>query len=276
MTGATERWMETGGQRSRLLSAGEGNALLFLHGAGGVHGWIPFLAELERDFHVLHPEHPGFGLSPEDGTLSTVADLADHYAEFIRTLQLSDIHLVGSSFGGWLAAELALRVPERLRSLTLMAPVGIVARPQATAAPQPGEEAYWRRLFASVQAADAMIASLDAARRAQNARSRQAAARLAGPQFHDARLAARLTEIALPTLLLWGDRDLLAPVSQASLWLDRLPDARLECIARCGHLPHFELPLEAAAQIRAHARAASAKPSQHISGSRNSNDEGFL
>src|SRR5215510_5000728 len=111
--------------RIRLMRGGAGPPLLFLHGGGGAGIWLPCMAKLAKKFDVIVPEHPGFGASDTPAWLDTVADLANYYLAFLDELDLRGVHLVGSSLGGWIAADLAVRNAARLASLTLIAAAGI-------------------------------------------------------------------------------------------------------------------------------------------------------
>src|ERR1700676_4878249 len=107
---------------------GEGaSPLVFLHGAGGHTGWMAFLEELSTRFAVFAPEHPGFGQSDDPPWLDQVADLAYFHLDLMTVLGLERVHLIGTSLGGWIAAEMAVRCPLRLASLTLVGAVGITA-----------------------------------------------------------------------------------------------------------------------------------------------------
>jgi pimeloyl-ACP methyl ester carboxylesterase len=86
-----------------------------------------FLDELARDFAVYVPEHPGFGRSDDPPWLDEIGDLAYFYLDFLQALGLDRAHLMGTSLGGWIAAELAVRDSARLASLTLVGAVGITA-----------------------------------------------------------------------------------------------------------------------------------------------------
>ena len=91
---------------------------MFLHGANGGGRFLPFMEKLAAHFEVIAPEHPGFGKSDSPAWLDNVQDLGHFYASFLEQLGLSDVTLVGTSLGGWIAAETALRAPSRLRALT--------------------------------------------------------------------------------------------------------------------------------------------------------------
>src|SRR3979409_1713455 len=116
------------GATVRLLRGGSGTPVVFLHGAGGRTGWMRFLEELSQRFAVYAPEHPGFGQSDDPPWLDSVGDLAYFYLDFLKALGLERVHLMGTSLGGWIAAEMAVRDTARLASLTLVGAVGITAQ----------------------------------------------------------------------------------------------------------------------------------------------------
>ena len=109
----------------KLMRGGSGAPLLFLHGASGAGAWLPVMASLATKYDVIVPEHPGFGDSDTPDWLDTIHDLAYFYLDFLAQLELEQVHLVGVSLGGWIAAELAVRDTRRLASLTLVDAAGI-------------------------------------------------------------------------------------------------------------------------------------------------------
>ena len=111
--------------RVRVHRAGSGEPLLFLHGAGGVPAWLPFFDMLAARFGLLVPEHPGFDGSDDPDWIRNVPDLAMFYLDFVESLGLDGIHLVGTSLGGWIAAEILVRNSTRFKSAVLLAPAGI-------------------------------------------------------------------------------------------------------------------------------------------------------
>ncbi len=124
--------MTIDGANIRVLRGGpegkDAQPLVFLHGAGGHTGWMAFLEELSPRFAVYAPEHPGFGQSDDPPWLDGVGDLAYFYLDFLKALGLERVHLMGTSLGGWIAAEMAVRDTARLASLTLVGAVGITAQ----------------------------------------------------------------------------------------------------------------------------------------------------
>ena len=112
--------------RIRVLSKGNGPALVFFHGPWGLT-WDPFLDELARDFTVHAPEHPGTTPdAPDDAyKLDGLWDLVLCYEELLDALGLERAALVGHSFGGMVACELAAAYPRRARALALIDPIGL-------------------------------------------------------------------------------------------------------------------------------------------------------
>src|SRR3989442_3378048 len=100
-------------------------ALLSLHSAGGAGRWLPFQERLAKNFSVYSPSQPGRGGSPAAEWIEHISDLAFHYLDVLDELGVERAHLVGASFGGWIAAEVATMASHRLASLVLIDPVGI-------------------------------------------------------------------------------------------------------------------------------------------------------
>src|SRR5579883_2512773 len=99
-----QSFVDIRGCRINLLRGGKGSPLLYLHGGGGGGIWLPFLDKLAQRFDVLAPEHPGFGRSDTPSWLDNLSDLAYFYLDVLEALELERVHLVGHSFGGWIAA----------------------------------------------------------------------------------------------------------------------------------------------------------------------------
>src|SRR5262249_58260475 len=107
--------------RLRVLSAGQGPALLFFHGPWGLQ-WDPFLDALARHFTVYAPEHPGTTPNAPDDIhhLDGLWDLVLCYDELLEQLGLENAGFVGHSFGAMVACELAAAYPRRARRLVLV------------------------------------------------------------------------------------------------------------------------------------------------------------
>jgi pimeloyl-ACP methyl ester carboxylesterase len=235
-----ESFVEVDGCRTRLRRGGAGRPLLFLHGASGAPVVLPFMERLAQRFDVLVPEHPGWGGSDEPEWLENIHDVAYFYLDFIEKLGLEELTLVGSSMGGWIAMELAVRDTSRLKSLVLVSPAGIAA-PGVQPADiflMPPEEMV-RSLFYDRKLAEERLAQpvdVDAA-----LKNRHATARLAWePRLHDPHLPKWLHRIDVPVKIVWGREDRILPVAFVEEYRRLLPRASVHVLEHCGHLPHVE------------------------------------
>src|SRR3954462_14290331 len=107
-----------------LQESGPGSPVLLLHGAEGFDQRQPFRAPFAAQRRLIAPSHPGFGKSSLPEWLDSVDDIAHIYLELLDTLGLSKVDVVGCSIGGWIAAEMATKVPERVGRRVMVGPVG--------------------------------------------------------------------------------------------------------------------------------------------------------
>ncbi len=256
-TQAHSGFIEVDDCRVHLLRGGKGEPLLFLHGASGGGTWLPFMEDLARDFDVLAPEHPGFGLSDDPPWLDTVSDLAYFYLDVIERLGLKDVHLIGTSLGGWMAAEMAVRNTTRIKTLTLVCAVGVLADggPMDDVFRLPPEEHL--RLFCHGPAnADARRRQLAAADPVVQGRNKATVARLGWrPRFHNPDLHKWLHRIDRPTRVLWGESDFIVPIRFGEAYKALIPGAELVVLPKTGHAPYVEEPAAFAEAIRTFTRS---------------------
>jgi pimeloyl-ACP methyl ester carboxylesterase len=230
-----------------LLEYGQGRPLLFLHGGGGLDAREPFVALLSAERRLVAPSHPGFGHSGLPDWLDSVDDIAYLYLELMDRLDLRDLDVIGCSIGGWIAAELATKSPERVRRLVLVSPVGIKVGPadkldipDIFAMP---EEEVQKLLYHDPSRVKHDIATMSDQELAAYFRARETLALLTWePWMHNPKLKRRLHRVGAPTLLLRGESD--GVVSQAYLeaYCRLLPNARTLTIKAAGHVPHLEQP----------------------------------
>lgn len=183
--------------------------------------------------------------------LSPKPTLEDSVADILRRAPARFV-LVGTSYGGNLAMEVALAAPERVIALWLMG-----CNP---AAPQTGGPDLAGGLEAAPDAVFDMLAGLvvhkDATDKAEIFKAM--AQRVGGPAgAAQARAvgarreaASRLGALTMPTLILWGEKDALAPVAVGHALAAALPHAQFQVLGGCGHLPTLENPAESAASFR--------------------------
>jgi pimeloyl-ACP methyl ester carboxylesterase len=235
--------VSVGDCRIRLMRGGSGAPLVFLHGGGGLGIWLPCMAKLARKFDVIAPEHPGFGDSDTPAWLDTIGDLANFYLDFFDQLDLRGVHLVGSSLGGWIAADLAVRNASRLASLTLIGSAGIHVEGVEQVDPfLRSEEQRIRDLFYDQELAEAVVASMERPEMEDaGLKNRMTTAKLAWqPRNHDPQLRKWLHRIKVPTLLIWGAEDRLFPRPYAFVFQQLIPGSTAVILPECGHLPHVE------------------------------------
>ena len=232
------------GCRIRLMRGGSGDPLVYLHGASGA-SWLPILQTLTKHFDVIAPEHPGFGESDTPDWLDNIHDLAYFYLDLFEELKLDGVHLVGNSFGGWIAAEIAVRSTQRLASLTLCDAAGLYVRGVAQLDTfLASDEQRLHDFFYDQKKAKEMIARVLSPDMEDVAlKNRTTMAKISWqPRSHDPHLAKWLHRIGVPTLLVWGDTDRLFPTEHAQAWQAAIPGAKLVTIPKCGHVPQIEQP----------------------------------
>lgn len=229
-----------------LLRGGNGAPLLYLHGAGGAGVELPFMTALANDYDLIVPEHPGFGQTDEPDWLDDIQDVAYFYLDFLDQLDLTGVHLVGMSLGGWIAMEIAVRNATRLATLTLAGASGVHVPGLET-----GDLFTWspeetlRQAFHDPKIAEAAIAKLPANIEADDTflKNRSTLARLGWePRMHNPHLPKWLHRITVPTRVVWGDDDRFFSAEHAPALAALIPGASVTVIPACGHLIHLEQP----------------------------------
>jgi pimeloyl-ACP methyl ester carboxylesterase len=239
---------DVNGIDTAVFTAGEGDPLVFLHGAGTVTGFESLLPLAER-FRLILPHHPGYGSSADDPSVSEVHDYVRHYLDLFDRLELDEFALVGHSLGGYIASTMAMYVGRRITSLVLVAPFGLRAKahPTLDIFMVPDEEILG--ILTSDMSVFEGKFTLPPSPEwlADRYREATSTARLLWERPYDLKLAKWLHRIAAPTLVLWGDADALIPVEQAAMWAELIPGATTQIFPGLGHLVFDESPAVAAA-----------------------------
>ena len=232
-----------------LVTANENRdgAIVFLHSGQGYDPWRPFAAQLAGQRRLVAPSHPGFGKSSLPFWLDSIDDVAHIYLELLDRLDIAQADVVACSVGGWIAAEMASKAPDRIRRLALMAPVGVKTGP--------AEKLDIPDLFAMPQAdvdklvyrePAKMVADLGKLADDELAivfRNRESLALLVWePWMHNPKLKHRLHRVTAPALLVRGDADGVVSDAYLQAYAKLLPNARTATISGAGHLPHLEQP----------------------------------
>jgi len=267
MTDVKSRMLDLGSGRPKLelQEAGSGPALLFLHGAGGI-AWDGALGRLARHFHVYAPALPGFGKSPSEG-LELIEDALELWQlgfDVMEKLGLEKPFLVGESFGGWIAGEMAALRPKEVGKLAVLAPVGLW-RDEAPVTDLFGLEIseLLPFLFHDMKSPAAVGMSqltklMSDKDDKTDAQVEQLIALLMGFRtaakflfpVPDTGLERRLWRIRVPTLVLWGAQDRFIAPSYAEIWAKHVKSAQVVTIERCGHLILQEQPEACAKELQ--------------------------
>jgi pimeloyl-ACP methyl ester carboxylesterase len=237
--------LEVGGVDLEVVRRGSGRPLLLLHGLQTVDPRARFLDLLGEHVEIVAPSHPGFGRSPRPAGFETVYDLVHLYLDLLDTLPCDRVTLVGLSFGGWLAAEIAVACRHRLDGLILVDAFGIKVSDRETADivdvfnTSPGEvrRRSWHDAAAWAPDYDA-LSDEELVIRARN----WDALCLYGwhPYMYNPQLPRWLARITTPTLVLWGASDGIVTPAYGRAYSALIPGARFEMIEQAGHHPEIE------------------------------------
>ena len=110
---ATPGTIPIAGVELEMFERGQGEPVLYLHGGAGIGVDLAFLDLLARSRRVIAPSHPGFGKSSLPDWLDSIDDIAHIYLELMDRCALTRVDVIGFSIGGWIAAEIATKVPDR-------------------------------------------------------------------------------------------------------------------------------------------------------------------
>jgi pimeloyl-ACP methyl ester carboxylesterase len=235
------------GGELELFEGGAGAPLLFLHGAQGVPPATAFLQRLARTRRIIAPSHPGFGTSSLPDWLDSVDDIAHIHLELIDRLGLDHVDLIGCSVGGWIAAEIATKVPARIRRLVMVGPVGVkVGPPDRLDIPDIfaiSQERLARLLFHDPDKHRPDLANMPDEALEAMVRNRETLALITWePYMHNPKLRHRLHRVAAPALFVRGESDGLVSAEYLAAYAALLPDARTATVAAAGHAPQVEQP----------------------------------
>jgi pimeloyl-ACP methyl ester carboxylesterase len=234
-----ERDVSVHGHRIRYWEKGEGAPLVLMHGFSGsaTFEWGRVIDLLAAHHRVIVPQCIGFAPSEQPNLDYSTDTLVRYLGGFFAALELTDIVLLGESFGGWLVGSYAVRaaalgLPPIARLVIVGGPVGEL-RP-----PKPGTEGFVdKAVMAEVASLLARLPAFD------NDPTREKILKASGLRKGELSLAA-VAAIAVPTLLLWGDQDALIPLSVGQAAERAIPGARLTVFENIGHIPSVECPAE--------------------------------
>jgi pimeloyl-ACP methyl ester carboxylesterase len=245
MPGHAEQ-MTVNGFELEVLRCGQGAPIVLLHGMDTVSPKAPFLDLLARHVEVIAPSAPGFGNSPRPQDFDTIYDLVHLHLALLDQLPYEKVTLMGLSFGGWLAAEVAVASCHRIANLILVDPVGIKLGGREerdildvfNVHPDEARRLSW--------ADPAKAPNYDAMTDDElviHAKNWESLCLYAWhPYMYNPQLKQWLGRISAPTLMLWGDRDGVVTPDYGRAYAKLIPGAEFRLIEGAGHHPAEEQP----------------------------------
>jgi pimeloyl-ACP methyl ester carboxylesterase len=239
------------------LRIGSGHPVLLIHGIHPIHPEAPFLTKLAAHADVIAPSHPGFGSSPLPPDFDTMYDLVQLYLAILDGIPADDVTVIGFSFGGWIAAELAVANPKRLGRLILVDPVGIkpggredrdIVHFFNTDPNELNQRSWhdparrpagiyglgWQATISEAMTDEQMISF---------ARNWDSLCLYAWkPHMYNPQLKHWLHRISVPTKLIWGEADRIVTPEYGQAYAGVIPGAEFRVIPEAGHHPELEQP----------------------------------
>ena len=238
----TRRESFADGLTVRIDERGSGRPILVLHGGGGPQTVAGISSALASRAYVLTPTHPGFAGEPRPEWFDSIDDLALTYLDLLERLDLRNVMVVGSSIGGWIAAEMAVRDTSRLSSIVLVDAVGIQVEghPIADVFPLTPDELFALSFHnpAAFRIDPVTLSPEQLAATAANFQTLKVYDQ--GQGMCDPKLRRRLARVRIPALVVWGESDGVVDPDYGRAYAQSLPNARFALIPEAGHLPQIE------------------------------------
>lgn len=258
MTALPDR-VSVGKTSLEVLRKGRGQPLLFLHTGHGLDPADPFLDTLSAKYNVIAPAHPGFGASELPAGMTTVSDLTYFYLDFLEQEDLRDAILVGASFGGWLAAELAIKGTGRFSRVVLLDAVGAkfggreqreVREILATTIDDLPNLLFSDNDAGRKKFGDLDFPAMQEAEITRFARNRESFLMFGwAPALYNPKLASRLHRIKQPTLVVWGEDDKVVAPDYGRAYAKAIPGSKFASVPQAGHYGYMEQPEAYAKQV---------------------------
>jgi pimeloyl-ACP methyl ester carboxylesterase len=244
------------------LGSGEREPVVLVHGLGGQwQNWLENLPRIAQERRVVAPDLPGFGLTPPVPGEVSISGYGRFVDAFCEALGLGEVAMVGNSMGGYIAAEVAIQFATRVSRLVLVSAAGISSAATARAPILTASRvatalvAYSAARFRTL-ASRPLSRHLSLAMVARHPRLLKADLAYEGffkgagkPGFDEALRANldydfrdRLPDVAVPTLIVWGEKDAIIPARDADEFERLIPDSRKVVMRDTGHVPMAERP----------------------------------
>src|SRR5918992_5907442 len=256
-----ERYTSINNNLIRYLEYGPTDSnkiLILLHGLGGsAERWSHVIPTLlsptktkEEDYRIIIPDIIGFGYSDKPAVEYTMDFFINDFKVFLDNLRISKSSIIGSSFGGHVATEFAIRFNRMVEKLVLVSPAGMMKTSTPTldryimAALYPVYEHVYEAFRGMAYEPDAVSEEIvmDFVNRMRLTNAKYAFMSTVLGIRYAPKLNGRLSNIIAPTLLVWGEQDKMIPLQYAREY-DEIPKRELVVIRNCGHTPYVERPM---------------------------------
>ena len=227
-----------------FIEEGEGEPLLLLHGLfGALRNFADLVEHFRKQYKVIVPLLPLFDL---DIFHTTVGGLEKHVQKFIELRDYQHIHLLGNSLGGHVALVHILKHPERIKSLILTGSSGLFENGMGDSYPKRGDRDYIKKKTEVTFYDPAMATKelVDEVFEITNNRIKVIKIIALAKSAIRNNLGEELNQIKQPTLLIWGNNDIITPPFVGQEFQKLIPNSELHYIDKCGHAPMMEVPDE--------------------------------
>jgi len=257
-TAFSHRWIDVGGNSTRVVEAGEGDStVVFLHGIGGhIETFCYNIAEHAKRHRVLSFDLIGHGYSAKPDGLYEIDRYVDQTLRFLDIMQVDKAVLAGTSLGGWVFARIAARYPDRVSKLSLISSAGLTAHPSVMknlkelterASLTPGREGVKMRLDFVLKNPESLTEELIDVRYDIYSTDEYRAHIKDVMCLQDMEIRQRnllrleeLNNIKAPTLVIWTREDPTATLEDGMRYADNIPDSRLVVFENSSHMPQLE------------------------------------
>ena len=230
-----------------VLKNGDGNNLVFIHGEEGPRDCLPYHDHLSKSFSIWAPSLPGTGGSQLPEWVNSVSDISKVLLETLDKEKITTCIIVGCSLGGWIASEMVSMDPSRFSGLVLCGsqglPTGHLDTPDIFLTPYRNYIALGYRKTDNHEFTNLWKKEPDDKEIETDLEIMELTARIAfKPYMYDRSLLPSLSRYAKPSLLIWGDNDIITPISIAEQFNSVLNNSKITIVKNAGHYVHLEMP----------------------------------
>ena len=231
-------------EKFKFIEEGEGEPLLLLHGLfGALSNFADLVEHFRKSYKVIVPLLPLFDL---DIFHTTVGGLEERVQKFIELRDYHNIHLLGNSLGGHVALVHIIKHPDRIKSLILTGSSGLFENGMGDSYPKRGDRDYIKKKTEVTFYDPAMATTelVDEVFEITNNRIKVIKIIALAKSAIRNNLGEELNQIKQPTLLIWGNNDIITPPFVGQEFQKLIPNSELHFIDKCGHAPMMEVPDE--------------------------------